>query len=269
MTEGLKIGEVSRRTGLTVRTLRYYEEIGLLSPCYDEGSGHRRYTHAELLRLYRISLLRQLGTPLNRIADALGDRPDGLEHAVEAHLHDLDDRLAALGRLRERVSAVSEALGGPEATSAESLLEVLRGMNELDAGLVQRLTLLVYDDLEAAHDYLVSVFGFGPGRLDRNAGGEVVHGEVHVGDGVIWLHPASAEHGLASPHKLGASTHCMAVFVDDVDAHHAQVVAAGADVVFPPRDMDYGFREYDVRDCEGGLWSFMKPLRAEHDPEHE
>jgi uncharacterized glyoxalase superfamily protein PhnB len=69
----------------------------------------------------------------------------------------------------------------------------------------------------------------------------VVHGELHVGDGVIWMHPPSAEYRLTSPTTLGTSTHCMAVMVDDVDRHHERAVAAVATVVFPPRDMAYGF----------------------------
>jgi uncharacterized glyoxalase superfamily protein PhnB len=77
------------------------------------------------------------------------------------------------------------------------------------------------------------------------------------------MHPPSADYQLASPASLGATTHCMAVMVDDVDRHHQRAVAAGATVVAPPRDMDYGVREYAARDLEGGLWSFMTPLDQE------
>ena len=79
------------------------------------------------------------------------------------------------------------------------------------------------------------------------------------------MHPPSADYGLVSPASLGASTHCMAVIVDDVDGHHEKAAAAGATIVYPPRDMAYGFREYGARDLEGGLWSFMTPLSPEGD----
>jgi DNA-binding transcriptional MerR regulator len=259
-TARLKIGEVSRRTGLTARALRYYEEIGLLEPSGRLAGGHRVYTTEDLRRLYRICLLRQLGTPLATMAAAL-DEPDAeLSEAVDRHLSVLDDRLAAVGRLRERVRAVSLSLRDDSSPTDSELLALLEGMSDMDAGICQRLTLLVYDDIEAVHDHLVTVFGFGPGQLSRDASGRVVHGELHVGDGVVWMHPASEEHGLASPASLGAATHCMAVMVDDVDAHHARATRAGADIVGPPRDMDYGVREYDARDIEGGLWSFMTTL---------
>lgn len=60
------IGEVARRTGVTERTLRYYEEIGLLAPRRD-ANDHRRYDAEHVDRLYRIRLLREFGTPLSAI----------------------------------------------------------------------------------------------------------------------------------------------------------------------------------------------------------
>jgi MerR family transcriptional regulator, thiopeptide resistance regulator len=66
-----KIGELARRTGLTVRTLHHYDEIGLLSPVERSGGGHRVYGEADVQRLYRIVSLRSLGFPLEAIAAAL------------------------------------------------------------------------------------------------------------------------------------------------------------------------------------------------------
>ena len=66
-----KIGELARRTGLTVRTLHHYDEIGLLSPAERSDGGHRVYDEADVQRLYRIVSLRSLGFPLDAIARAL------------------------------------------------------------------------------------------------------------------------------------------------------------------------------------------------------
>jgi DNA-binding transcriptional MerR regulator/uncharacterized glyoxalase superfamily protein PhnB len=259
-----RIGQVSARTGLTARTLRYYEELGLLRPSDRLVGGHRIYGNDDLQRLYRISLLRQLGLPLSDIARELTDTSRDLPDTIGRHIGQVDQRLAALGRHRERMISVRDSLAVGSPTD-EELLEILAEMAEIDHGLTQRLTLLVYNDIEAVHDHLVAVFGFGPGTITRDESGRVVHGELHVGDGVIWMHPPSAEHHLTSPATLGASTHCMAVMVDDVDRHHERAVAAGATIAYPPRAMAYGVREYGARDLEGGLWSFMTPLSSEGD----
>jgi MerR family transcriptional regulator, thiopeptide resistance regulator len=50
------------------------------------------------------------------------------------------------------------------------------------------IPLLVYEDIERAHDYLVRAFGFGLGNIERDGEGEVVQGELTAGDMVIWLH---------------------------------------------------------------------------------
>jgi MerR family transcriptional regulator, thiopeptide resistance regulator len=259
-----RIGQVSARTGLTARTLRYYEELGLLKPSERLVSGHRIYGNEDLQRLYRISLLRQLGLPLSELARELEDSSHDLADAINRHVEQVDQRLAALGRHRERMITIRESLsnGSP---SDEELLDTLQDLAEIDHGLTQRLTLLVYNDIEAVHDHLVAVFGFGPGTITRSESGQVIHGEMHVGDGVIWMHPPSEEYDLKSPATLGASTHCMAVMVENVDRHHENASAAGAAVVYPPRDMEYGVREYAARDLEGGLWSFMTPLDIEGD----
>ena len=50
----------------------------------------------------------------------------------------------------------------------------MEGLGEMDPNITQRLTLLVYDDIGVVHDHLVTVFGFGPGRLSRDETGRVV-----------------------------------------------------------------------------------------------
>lgn len=128
----------------------------------------------------------------------------------------------------------------------------------LDTTVHGTTALLVYDDLVAAHEYLVRVFGLTAGAVHLDDRGRAVHAEVRAGDQVIWLHP-SAE-GYRSPRSLGAVTGMTVVVVEDVDAHHDRSVAAGAEIVEAPVDQDYGVREYGVRDLEGQLWYFHAPL---------
>jgi uncharacterized glyoxalase superfamily protein PhnB len=120
--------------------------------------------------------------------------------------------------------------------------------------------ILVYEDIGAAHDFLVETFGLTSGGLHRLDDGTVVHGEVRHGDAPIWLHRASPEHEMGSPRHAAVSQGGLSVRVADVDAHYARVKAAGARIEREPSDQDYGLREYGVRDLEDHRWWFASPL---------
>lgn len=258
--DGFKVGDLAQSSGLTVRTLRYYDQIGLLRPSRRSGGGHRLYNSDDVRRLYRVCLLRRIGFALEEIAQALGDPGWDLDHALHRHLELIDRQMADSGRLRRRLAEMIASFARSDAPTAAELIETMEEMVMLDSTVQRRISILVYDDIAAVHAYLVRVFGLGPGRLEHDGTGRCVHGEVDAGDGVIWLHEVSPKYGLASPQSLGASTGTTAVMVEDVDAHHKQAVGQGAEVLYPPTNMPYGYREYSARDPEGGLWSFMKPL---------
>ncbi len=103
--------------------------------------------------------------------------------------------------------------------------------------------MLVYEDIESAHDFLVRAFGLEAGRVDRDAEGRVVHGEAHTGSEAIWLHRVTSEHELVSPRSQDAASGGLAVSVDDVEAHYERARAAGARIDSAPVDQPYGRRE--------------------------
>jgi len=132
-----------------------------------------------------------------------------------------------------------------------------------EADVVSRGTvvpILVYEDIEAGHDYLVETFGFTPGGLHRADDGTVVHGEVRMGEGVIWLHRVTPEAELGSPRTAESSHVGLSVIVPDVDAHFAAAKAAGARIDREPADQPYGLREYATRDPENHRWWFSSRL---------
>lgn len=273
-SRALKIGEIADKTGMTVRTLRYYEEIGLIAPESRTDSGHRLYGPDAVTRLYKISLLRQLGLSLSSVQISLdadsdhaasdqvvanGTARTELHSLMARHLEVVDARLATENRLRGRLMQLVGALESPEATSGD-LLSVLEDMTMLETALERRIAILVYEDIEAAYDQLLHVFGFGPGELTRDPDGVAVHGEIQAGDGEFWLHAESEQFGLRSPNNLGGASGTMAVMVDDVDQHHRFAVERGATIRYDPVDQPYGYREYSAVDIGGHLWSFMKPL---------
>ena len=116
---------------------------------------------------------------------------------------------------------------------------------------------LRYQDAPAAIDWLGRAFGFEPRMVVDGEGGIVAHAELTVGEAMIMLGsirpPVPGEYSaIAPPPGTGA----MYVVVDAFDAHHDRAVAAGAEVVNPLQDTDYGSREYSARDPEGNVWSF-------------
>src|ERR687896_634397 len=118
--------------------------------------------------------------------------------------------------------------------------------------------LLVYADIERAQEFLVSAFGFDEGLLERTDAGEVVHGEVHAGGQVIWLHRVIEGDWVSA--RDAATTGELVVRVEDVDAHCERARAAGAEIEYGPMDQPYGVREYGARDLEGRRWAFVQPL---------
>lgn len=128
----------------------------------------------------------------------------------------------------------------------------------LDGTIRSTTGMLVYDDLAGAQEYLVRVYGLAAGALEHDADGHVIHGEVRAGDQVIGLHPAGREY--QSPRSLGGVSSMTVITVDDIDAHYARSVQAGAAIIEEPVDQPYGVREYGARDPEGQLWYFHSPL---------
>lgn len=87
---GIRVGDLASSAGLTVRTLHYFDEVGLLRASQRTAAGHRLYSDADVERLYRICLLRRFGLALEEIAQALDDPAWNVHAVVSTHLRDVD-----------------------------------------------------------------------------------------------------------------------------------------------------------------------------------
>ena len=123
------------------------------------------------------------------------------------------------------------------------------------------IPVLVYDDIAAAHDFLVSAFGMQSGGVMRDSTGQAVHGEVRVGEHVIWLHRAASELMLASARAMPVASSGVVVHVVDIDAHFDRARSFGARVS-ELKDTPYGQREYEAIDIERHRWWFSMPTPA-------
>jgi uncharacterized glyoxalase superfamily protein PhnB len=131
------------------------------------------------------------------------------------------------------------------------------------ATFARMIPVLTYQDIPAAHDFLVNAFGFVSGGIHRSPEGQAVHGEVRAGDATIWLHRVTPEHHLDSPLAADAASSGLFFYVDDVDAHYQRALSAGAQIDSEPVDQPYGQREYGARDLEGHRWWFATPLNTQ------
>lgn len=129
----LKVGELARQTGLTVRTLHHYDQIGLVVPSARSEAGYRLYAPADVRRLQSVQALRDLGFGLARIAQMLaGPAPDRVARAqIEAQLREVDAAIARSRQVREQLSlllqtvALDEAGGGADESPWRQLLQLL------------------------------------------------------------------------------------------------------------------------------------------------
>jgi DNA-binding transcriptional MerR regulator len=125
-------GDLARATGNTVRTIRFYEEQGLLHPAVVSEGGHRRYTEEDLERLRLIADLRELGVPISEIRSVL-DLRSGCNTASEfaarfeqilvSHIEQCQKRLERLRRVKRELSealvAVQSRLTSDESASGQ------------------------------------------------------------------------------------------------------------------------------------------------------
>jgi DNA-binding transcriptional MerR regulator len=127
------IGELARASGATVRTLHHYDRIGLVRAAERTPSGHRRYTAADVRRLYRVRALAGLGLALDEIAAVLdgavlagpADEPAALRELLAAQLADLRAQADRIAERSARVQALLDRLDGPVLPDPQHLLEIL------------------------------------------------------------------------------------------------------------------------------------------------
>jgi DNA-binding transcriptional MerR regulator len=142
MDELFPIGELARRTGLTVKAVRYYSDRGLVPPTDRSPAGYRRYDHAAVARLELVRSLRELGLDLGTIRRVL-DREVALSEVAAAHAEALAVQIRALRLRRAILTAVAE-----------------RGSTTEELNLMHRLARLSETERQQlVEDFLLSVFG--------------------------------------------------------------------------------------------------------------
>ncbi len=116
---------------------------------------------------------------------------------------------------------------------------------------------LRYRHAPAAIDWLARAFGFQKKAVYDGPDGTIMHAELKLGDDYVMLGSVKDDvFNWKPPAEAGVSTQMIYIVVTDPDALFLQATGAGAEVIRPLSDTDYGSRDFSVRDPEGHIWNF-------------
>lgn len=137
MSKLLQIGELAKQTGLSIRTLRYYDEIGLLVPSHRTEADYRLYSEADIARLQQILSLRQLGFALKEICDCLENPKFSLPHVIDLHLARIQEQIAVSQSLFTKLSTMAQQLQTDQSITAEDFMQTMENITMTQQYLTQ------------------------------------------------------------------------------------------------------------------------------------
>jgi DNA-binding transcriptional MerR regulator len=153
--EPMQVGELARRTGLTIRALHHYHQIGLLKPSLSTEGGYRLYTAADVARLQQIMSLRQLGFSLEEIRNCL-DRSDfePLE-VIGRHLRRLREQIALQQNLCKRLEGIAARFEMAEEVSVDQFLQTIEAIMMTEKYFTPEQQAFIQSRREAAGEELL------------------------------------------------------------------------------------------------------------------
>jgi DNA-binding transcriptional MerR regulator len=125
------VGELSRLTGVTVRALHHYDEIGLVRPSQRSAAGYRLYDDRDALRLQQVLVLRELGMPLDQIGPAIDAATDRAA-LLRSHRVALAEKRSRIDAMLSAVDAALEVLERGTAMTPEDFKTMFDGFNPAD-----------------------------------------------------------------------------------------------------------------------------------------
>lgn len=130
MQQHWKVGDLASLTGLTVRTLRYYDQIGLFSPSGHSGLGHRMYNEADIQRLQKILSLKDLGLSLEEIKRVLEGQTYSSSEIVAIQIERVRKHMKIQQKLLAELERVAEKMNQQEPLSIDAFLSLLESMKQ-------------------------------------------------------------------------------------------------------------------------------------------
>lgn len=130
--DSMKVGQLADRTGLSVRTLHHYDEIGLLAPAGRTPSGHRIYGLAEVRRLQQIASLRHLGLSLEEIRACLEGSEYTLDRVLEMQIERMRDDIDRQRRLITLLENLRHRLAAEDEVTIDDVAETIEHTARFD-----------------------------------------------------------------------------------------------------------------------------------------
>jgi MerR family transcriptional regulator, thiopeptide resistance regulator len=128
----LKVGALAARTGMSVRTLHHYDEIGLLSPSMRTPSGHRLYDVSDIARLQQIQALRIMGLSLDEIRGLLDGPGFAPQRVIQLQLDRLAQQITLQQRLASRLKLLAHHLDTASQISVDELCRIIEATTMMD-----------------------------------------------------------------------------------------------------------------------------------------
>jgi DNA-binding transcriptional MerR regulator len=237
----MTIGRFAHISGLSVHTLRHYDDVGLLTPAeIDQATSYRRYRRSQVRDARIIQALRWLDVPIEEIKDALADSSGAGVRTV-------------LSTQRRRLERQQRALDARVA-DIDYYLEKGLTMSTVTGARPVQIKIAV-DDADAAVAFYQKAFGFHYDITRRTEDSEY-SGFVFskYGENDFFLLHLVADADQAD--RPGATT--FGLLVDDLAEAHKRAIASGAKEVVAPRDAEGMPRNSAVKDPSGNwIWLYQ------------
>lgn len=125
-----KIGDISKRVGVSIRSLRYYDKIGLLNPSHKEPNGYRYYNDDDVKNLEKIIILQTIGIPLKEIKQLIID--DEIEAELDIQERIITNKIRHLALVAESIKNVKDKIKASKSLSdiIDNFRSVFNGLNE-------------------------------------------------------------------------------------------------------------------------------------------
>ncbi len=128
----LTIGDVAKKTGVSIRSLRHYDEIGLLKPAGRSEADYRLYTKIDIFKLQQIVLLKSMGFSLKKIQGMIEDEAVSLQDTLDMQLDFLQQQLAQQQRVYQQVKHVRDLMVAHKDISLEMIYDTMEAIKMLE-----------------------------------------------------------------------------------------------------------------------------------------